>query len=61
MSKQICRQDFSKLDEKIGIMVETPSAVMIIEDIYNEVISFVSFGTNDLTHLVLGIDRNNER
>jgi pyruvate,water dikinase len=42
-------------------MVETPSAVMIIEDIYNEVISFVSFGTNDLTHLVLGIDRNNER
>jgi len=61
MSKQICRQDFSKLEEKIGIMVETPSAVMIIEDIYNEVISFVSFGTNDLTHLVLGIDRNNER
>ena len=42
-------------------MVETPASVMIIEDLCKEGITFASFGTNDLTQLVLGIDRNNER
>jgi len=31
---------------------------MIIEDIYNEVISFVSFGTNDLTQTTMGLSRD---
>ena len=44
-----------------GIMVETPAACWIIEDLCKEGISFVSFGTNDLTQLTLGIDRNNEK
>ena len=44
-----------------GIMVETPAACWVIEDLCKEGISFVSFGTNDLTQLTLGIDRNNER
>ncbi|MBS3098664.1 phosphoenolpyruvate synthase [Candidatus Pacearchaeota archaeon] len=44
----------------IGIMVETPAAVQIIEDICKEGISFISFGTNDLTQYTLAIDRNNE-
>jgi pyruvate,water dikinase len=44
-----------------GIMVETPAAVQIIEDLAKEGIKFVSFGTNDLTQLTLGVDRNNER
>jgi pyruvate,water dikinase len=44
-----------------GVMVETPAACWIIEDLCKEGISFVSFGTNDLTQLTLGIDRNNER
>ncbi len=44
-----------------GIMVETPASCWIIEDLCKEGISFVSFGTNDLTQLTLGIDRNNER
>ncbi len=60
-TKQICRQEFPILEKKIGIMVETPAAVMIIEDLCKEGIAFVSFGTNDLTQLILGIDRNNER
>ncbi len=49
--------------EKIewGIMVETPAAVWTIEDIAKEGIKFISFGTNDLTQLTLGIDRNNEK
>jgi pyruvate,water dikinase len=42
-------------------MVETPAAILIIEELCKEGISFVSFGTNDLTQLILGIDRNNER
>ncbi len=44
-----------------GVMVETPAACWIIEDLCREGISFVSFGTNDLTQLTLGIDRNNSR
>jgi pyruvate,water dikinase len=46
---------------KIGIMVETPSSVMTIEDLCKEGIAFASFGTNDLAQLTLGIDRGNER
>ncbi len=44
-----------------GIMVETPAACWIIEELCREGISFVSFGTNDLTQMTLGIDRNNNR
>jgi pyruvate, water dikinase len=46
---------------EIGIMVETPASVMIIEDLCKEGIAFASFGTNDLTQLTLGVDRNDER
>jgi pyruvate,water dikinase len=48
-------------DLEFGVMVETPAACWVIEDICKEGIDFVSFGTNDLTQLTLGIDRNNER
>ena len=44
-----------------GVMVETPAVCWIMEELCKEKISFVSFGTNDLTQLTLGIDRNNER
>ena len=42
-----------------GIMVETPAAVEIIPDLCDEGLSFISFGTNDLTQYMLAIDRNN--
>ncbi|MBS3108368.1 phosphoenolpyruvate synthase [Candidatus Woesearchaeota archaeon] len=42
-----------------GVMIETPAACQIIREICDEGIDFVSFGTNDLTQLTLGIDRNN--
>lgn len=48
-------------DIEFGVMVETPAAVWIIEELCKEGINFISFGTNDLTQLTLGIDRNNER
>ncbi|HIP90373.1 MAG TPA: phosphoenolpyruvate synthase [Candidatus Nanopusillus sp.] len=48
-------------DIKLGIMVETPAAALTIKDIIKRSkIDFISFGTNDLTQLTLGIDRNNE-
>jgi pyruvate,water dikinase len=45
---------------KLGVMIETPAAVMIIEDLCKEGIQFISFGTNDLTQYTLAIDRGNE-
>lgn len=43
---------------QLWIMVEVPSAVFMIEEFCKEEIDGVSFGTNDLTMLVLGVDRN---
>jgi len=42
-----------------GVMIETPASVWIIDELIPH-IKFISFGTNDLTQLTLGLDRNNE-
>jgi pyruvate,water dikinase len=60
-AKEVAREVGLPDSAEIGIMVETPASVMIIEDLCKEGIAFASFGTNDLAQLVLGIDRNNER
>ncbi|ABO34804.1 phosphoenolpyruvate synthase [Methanococcus maripaludis C5] len=49
-----------RLDVEFGVMVETPAAALIIDDIIAEGIDFVSLGTNDLTQYTIAIDRNNE-
>lgn len=43
---------------QLWIMVEVPSACFMIEEFCKEGIDGVSFGTNDLTMLILGVDRN---
>ncbi|MDO8517259.1 MAG: phosphoenolpyruvate synthase [Nanoarchaeota archaeon] len=45
---------------RMGVMIETPAAVMLIEDLCKQGISFISFGTNDLTQFTLAVDRGNE-
>jgi len=45
---------------KAGVMIETPASSILIKDICDEGIDFVSFGTNDLTQYTLAVDRGNE-
>jgi pyruvate,water dikinase len=62
VKKIMADEGLKRSDEfKLWMMVEVPSNVLILDKFLDEGVDGVSIGSNDLTQLVLGIDRDSAK